>query len=63
MLYWAENNEALQTGQYWWAVVPGARVAALGAAFALLNYAIDEVGNPALRPMRRRRASRVTRVS
>ena len=37
--------------------------AGTGAAFALLNYAFDEVGNPALRPMRRRRASRVTRVS
>jgi peptide/nickel transport system permease protein len=24
MLYWAQNNEALQTGQYLWAVVPGA---------------------------------------
>ena len=23
MLYWAENNEALQTGQYLWAVAPG----------------------------------------
>ena len=25
----------------------------LGAAFALLNYAFDEIGNPALRPVRR----------
>jgi peptide/nickel transport system permease protein len=55
MLYWAENNEALQTGQYLWAVVPGALIALLGAAFALLNYAFDEIGNPALRPMRRRK--------
>ena len=53
MLYWAQNNEALQTGQYLWAVVPGACIAALGAAFALLNYAFDEIGNPALRPVRR----------
>ncbi|HEX5114380.1 MAG TPA: ABC transporter permease [Pseudonocardiaceae bacterium] len=53
MLYWAENNEALQTGQYLWAVVPGALIALLGAAFALLNYAFDEIGNPALRPVRR----------
>ncbi len=53
MLYWAENNEALQTGQYLWAVAPGACIAALGAAFALLNYAFDEIGNPALRPVRR----------
>ena len=58
MLYWAENNEALQTGQYLWAVVPGACIAALGAAFALLNYAFDEIGNPALRPVRRARARR-----
>jgi peptide/nickel transport system permease protein len=55
MLYWAENNEALQTGQYLWAIVPGACIAALGAAFALLNYAFDEIGNPALRPLRARR--------
>jgi peptide/nickel transport system permease protein len=54
MLYWAENNEALQTGQYLWAIVPGACIAALGTAFALLNYAFDEIGNPALRPVRRR---------
>jgi peptide/nickel transport system permease protein len=53
MLYWAQNNEALQTGQYLWAVVPGACIALLGAAFALLNYAFDEIGNPALRPVRR----------
>jgi peptide/nickel transport system permease protein len=58
MLYWAQNNEALQTGQYLWAIIPGACIAALGAAFALLNYAFDEIGNPALRPMRRRRITR-----
>lgn len=58
MLYWAQNNEALQTGQYLWAVIPGALIALLGAAFALLNYAFDEIGNPALRPMRRRRVRR-----
>ena len=58
MLYWAQNNEALQTGQFLWAVIPGALIALLGTAFALLNYAFDEVGNPALRPMRRRRIKR-----
>jgi peptide/nickel transport system permease protein len=54
MLYWAQNNAALQTGQPMWALAPGACIAALGAAFALLNYAFDEIGNPALRPVRRR---------
>jgi peptide/nickel transport system permease protein len=58
MLYWAQNEAALQTGQPMWAIAPGACIAALGAAFALLNYAFDEIGNPALRPVRRRRAAR-----
>src|SRR5579864_4138349 len=53
MLYWAQNNAALQTGQPLWAIAPGGCIAALGAAFALLNYAFDEIGNPALRPVRR----------
>jgi oligopeptide/dipeptide ABC transporter ATP-binding protein len=52
MLYWAENNEALGAGMAWWAIMPGVCVALLGAALALLNYAFDEISNPALR-MRR----------
>jgi peptide/nickel transport system permease protein len=60
MLYWAQNNEALQTGQYWWALVPGICIALLGAALALLNYAFDEISNPALRPQRRFRGRRRT---
>ena len=51
MLYWAQNNAALQTGQPMWVLAPGACIAALGAAFALLNYAFDEIGNPAPRPV------------
>jgi peptide/nickel transport system permease protein len=52
-LYWAQNNAALQTGEPLWAIAPGACIAVLGAAFALLNYAFDEIGNPALRPVRK----------
>lgn len=58
MLYWAQNNEALAIGEYLWALMPGLGIAILGAAFALLNYAFDEVGNPALRPVRRIRVKR-----
>ncbi|HVV23629.1 MAG TPA: ABC transporter permease [Pseudonocardiaceae bacterium] len=58
MLYWAQNNEALQTGQYLWATVPGLCIAILGTAFALLNNAFDEISNPALRPVRRIRVKR-----
>src|ERR1022692_885734 len=56
MLRSAENNEAFQTGQALWIIAPGLCIVALGAAFALLNYAFDEIGNPALRPLRRTRA-------
>lgn len=53
MLYWAQNNEALQAGIPLWALAPGICIALLGAAFALLNYAFDEISNPALRPVKK----------
>lgn len=53
MLYWAQNNEALQAGLPVWAVAPGLGIALLGGAFALLNYAFDEISNPALRSVRK----------
>jgi peptide/nickel transport system permease protein len=49
MLYWAQNNEALFAGMPLCAIAPGVCVALLGAAFALLNYAFDEISSPALR--------------
>jgi peptide/nickel transport system permease protein len=58
MLYWSQNQQALQTGMPLWSIAPGLCVALLGVAFALVNYAFDEVSNPALRPVRRRRARR-----
>jgi peptide/nickel transport system permease protein len=53
MLYWAQSNTALQAGMPLWAIMPGLFVAMLGAAFVLLNYAFDEISNPALRPVKR----------
>jgi peptide/nickel transport system permease protein len=58
MLYWAQNQQALQTGMPLWSLAPGLCVALLGVSFALLNYAFDEISNPALRPVRRPRAKR-----
>jgi peptide/nickel transport system permease protein len=58
MLYNAQQASALEAGNAWWALAPGAAVALMGAGFALLNYAFDEIGNPALRPVRRRRGRR-----
>jgi peptide/nickel transport system permease protein len=58
MLYWSQNQSALQTGMPLWSIAPGLCVALLGAAFALVNYAFDEISNPALRPVRRRRRAK-----
>ncbi|WP_338694778.1 ABC transporter permease [Streptomyces sp. Q6] len=58
MLYWSQNQQALQTGTPLWSIAPGLCVALLGVAFALVNYAFDEIGNPALRPVRARKGSR-----
>ena len=55
MLYWAQNNQALESGIPLWAIAPGLGIALLGGAFALLNYAFDELSNPSLKPVRRRR--------
>ena len=46
MLYYAQQGGALEAGNAWWALAPGAAVAFLGAGFALVNYAFDEIGNP-----------------
>src|SRR5260370_11649927 len=46
MLYWAENNEALQTGQYLWAVAPGVCIAALAGAFPPLNSPSHQTATP-----------------
>jgi peptide/nickel transport system permease protein len=55
MLYQAQQAAALESGNPWWALAPGIAVAFLGAGFALVNYAFDEISNPALKPMRRKK--------
>jgi peptide/nickel transport system permease protein len=49
MLYWAESQQALQLGAWWWFVPPGLAVALMGTALVLVNTGIDEIGNPRLR--------------
>ncbi len=49
MFYWAQNNDALLLGAWWWYVAPGMCIALLGAGLALINFGIDEVANPRLR--------------
>ena len=51
-LYWASNNAGLLTGAWWTFVPAGACIALVAFAFALVNYAIDEITNPRLRAQR-----------
>jgi len=53
MLYWAQSQQALQLGAWWWFVPPGLAVALMGTALVLLNTGIDELGNPRLRDANR----------
>ncbi len=53
MLYWAYQQAALQSGLALWAIMPGVCIALFGGSLALINFAFDEISNPALRPVRR----------
>jgi peptide/nickel transport system permease protein len=52
MLFFAWNDEALQSGAWWWFVPPGACIALLGMGLALINFSMDELLNPRLRTYR-----------
>jgi peptide/nickel transport system permease protein len=48
-LYWANNDGALMTGD-WWVLLPsGVAIAVVAFALAMINYAVDEITNPRLR--------------
>jgi len=49
ILFWAQNNLALQRGAWWWFVPAGLCIALLGMALTLINFGIDEFVNPRLR--------------
>lgn len=49
MLYWANNSQALLTGEWWWFAPPGLAIGILGGSFALMNFGLDEITNPRLK--------------
>jgi peptide/nickel transport system permease protein len=49
MLYYAESNEAITSGAWWWYVPPGIAVALILLALVMLNFGLDEFINPRLR--------------
>ena len=55
MIYQSQQAMALEAGNIWWLLAPIIAVAFMGTSFALLNYAFDEIANPALRKTTRRR--------
>jgi peptide/nickel transport system permease protein len=60
MLFWAQNGDAFNIGAWWWYVPPGLAAALLGMSLVLLNFGLDELGNPRLRgaPKRSRQHGR-----
>jgi peptide/nickel transport system permease protein len=49
MLYWAENSNALLTGQWGVIVGPGLCIALLASSLSLINFGVDALSNPRLR--------------
>lgn len=49
ILFWANNNDALFTGQWWQFIPAGLCVAVLCASLTFLNFGLDEIANPRLR--------------
>jgi peptide/nickel transport system permease protein len=63
MLYWAQGANAVTIGAWWWYAPPALAVALLGTSLVLLNFGLDELGNPRLRDAsgRKRRGGRAWR--
>jgi peptide/nickel transport system permease protein len=49
MLYWAQNSNALLTGQWALLFAPGLCIALLALSLTLINFGVDAVSNPRLR--------------
>ncbi|MFL6077988.1 MAG: ABC transporter permease [Mycobacteriales bacterium] len=49
ILYWAQSQQALDQGAWWWFVPAGLAITVLGTALSLVNFGIDEFVNPRLR--------------
>ncbi|MDF2981287.1 MAG: hypothetical protein K0Q69_1059 [Devosia sp.] len=63
MLFWAQNSSALIRGAWWTFVVPGMAIALTAFSLALINNAVDEIGNPRLRADRLLRRAGVRKPS
>ncbi|MBU6951659.1 ABC transporter permease [Hahella sp. HN01] len=56
ILFWGQQNSALQVGA-WWEILPACFAIMLtGAALVLINFTVDEIANPLLRKRRGEKA-------
>ncbi len=53
MLFWAQNNMALQSGAWWEIWPPCIAIMVTGASLVLVNFAVDEITNPQLKASRK----------
>lgn len=49
MLYWAQNNNVLLTGQWVLLFAPGLMIALLAVSMIFINFGVDRLSNPRLR--------------
>jgi peptide/nickel transport system permease protein len=54
ILFWAQGQQALPQGAWWWFVPAGLCIALFGTALSLVNFGIDEFVNPRLRSSAKR---------
>lgn len=49
MLFWAQNDQAITTGQWIVLLAPGLMIAFLAVSMTLINFGVDRLSNPRLR--------------
>lgn len=63
ILFWAQNNGALLSGQWWQFLPAGVCVAVLCASLTFVNFGIDEIANPNLRNEKRTKSAKHRRMA
>lgn len=51
-LFWAQNNAAMETGEWWHFLFPGLAIAITATSLIFINYGIDEISNPRLQSIK-----------
>jgi peptide/nickel transport system permease protein len=60
-LFWAQNNSALEIGDWWHFTFPGLAISLTAAALIFVNYGVDEISNPRLQSVKMPSAREIAR--